>query len=244
MEESIITSLSDYQEVLEKTTRTYMWRGVSRFDYKLLPKVARDWYLSSNRLKVTEGILLENFRIRALPHLNTLPQNDWEWLALAQHHGLPTRLLDWTRNPLVALYFACKEYPMHEGAIYFARCINEVDIAACPSPFNVEEDRKWSVQHFNKRFASQDALFTVSKDPLIPFTKGLLQCARIKADSKQKLVSTLASFGIHQGTIFPGLDGVAEYVGDMFFALKGVKDEESVLKLISEILEKNEGYAP
>ena len=52
---------------------------------------------------------ITRFKQNALSFLDRPPSNEWEWLLLMQHHSLPTRLLNWTENPLVALYFVVKE---------------------------------------------------------------------------------------------------------------------------------------
>ena len=79
----------------------YAFRGLSNKNYKLKTSLIR---LGGNYMK-RERDLLRNFRKYASRNLVEY-DSIWHWLALAQHHGLPTRLLDWTFSPYVALHFA------------------------------------------------------------------------------------------------------------------------------------------
>lgn len=77
------------------------FRGHSRASYKLLPSLARD-----PKALERESLLSKRFKQNAYSFRQSPPQSEWEWLFLMQHFGVPTRLLDWTESPLVALYFA------------------------------------------------------------------------------------------------------------------------------------------
>jgi hypothetical protein len=86
---------------LDRIRSPYIYRGLSNFDYELKTSLVR---MGGPFLEL-EKHLLRNFKKYAY---NANPQgaSDWHWLALAQHHGLPTRLMDWTYSPYAALHFA------------------------------------------------------------------------------------------------------------------------------------------
>ncbi len=76
------------------------FRGLADKDWKLECTLAR------NGGREREMALFKRFKQNALPLMERPPEKEWDWLFIMQHHGLPTRLLDWTESPLVALYFA------------------------------------------------------------------------------------------------------------------------------------------
>ncbi len=116
-----VTTLAQFIEEIEKIYKTRMWfRGHSKVSYQLAPTIYR------GTLKAEyERNFHTQFRSRALPYLKNKPKDDyWEWLFLMQHHGIPTRLLDWSNSALVALAFA----------ILFNNSFDEDAVAWCLNP--------------------------------------------------------------------------------------------------------------
>ena len=84
-----------------------VYRGDADANWPLLTSLDKLGGASSPHSKADlEEHILRNFMRYSRPYLNQPPINEWEVLVTAQHHGLPTRLLDWTYSPLVAAHFA------------------------------------------------------------------------------------------------------------------------------------------
>ena len=109
---------------LKRYRSPFAFRGMAALDHRLTSTLVR---LSGGRADASrlELALLRNFRKYARSEASGA-DSTWDWLALGQHRGLPTRLLDWSYSPLVALHFAT-DNPLHfdrDGVVW---CVNFVE---------------------------------------------------------------------------------------------------------------------
>jgi FRG domain len=155
----------EFLDWINSTSTNYYFKGESNTEYLLRPKIGRNNYSLSDELN-----MFEHFILRTSLYINA--KNDFEWLAIAQHHGLPTRLLDWSLNPLVACFFAVTSNINKNGRIYKVDSSKNdtIDIKKYNSPFEIDKIHFLHPPASTRRIELQKGLFSLHplpKEPLL-----------------------------------------------------------------------------
>lgn len=214
-----INTIQNFFNFLETHSKTdLIFRGVKSVEYKLVPKIGRVKNPEGTILTLEqEKFILDLFKQKSQPYLKYEPKSELEWLALGQHYGLPTRLLDWTWNPLVATFFACEEDFDGDSALYVFRNSKELRIKTKDiedfKPFSFGKDvMKFIPNHITERIKSQSGIFTIHNNRNEAFESDDIDIFVIKNRIRKKLKKHLFIYGISEETIYPGLDGLCKHI--------------------------------
>ena len=187
----------------------------------IIPKIGRPEY---GYRTAKEKSLFAGFKSRARPFLDVAVNTDWEWLALAQHHGAPTRLTDWTTSPLVAAWFAVTSWPQEVDAMVYALDIERKDLSRIdPATGKVSNGSIFTgpmepvkdvflmeTSPVSSRITTQRGLFALHGNPRIPLKIPVMHQFTILKDSRPMVQDKLLGFGIESSHIFPDLDGLCK----------------------------------
>ncbi len=203
----------------------WLFRGQQDAIWKLTPKIDRGPFsnfrgMAGSKRHQHETRVLETFRNWARPYIKAEPRNDWEWLALAQHYGLATRLLDWTANPLAALFFAIEGSSNGNNSAVWCYAHNGKSAQLNSDPFKIKGIVHFEPPHMSERIPAQAGSFTVH--PNRATWRGTLIKLVIDQKSRTVFRDQLADLNINRATLFPGLDGTADMVNASFSHLDEV----------------------
>ncbi|MFH0962465.1 MAG: FRG domain-containing protein [Planctomycetota bacterium] len=230
-----VDSLVEYIHVLQRGffKDSVLFRG-QRADWPLLPELLRSTVKLKAPREIVEREAFEHFRRTALPFVGSKVTSNWDWLVLAQHHGLPTRLLDWTRNPLAALWFTVRKPGEKglDGVVWAFRYKNRelVDTERNKDPFEATGVKVLRPVHIAGRVVSQSAWFTVhtflQSSRLVQaigfegqWHPDVLTKVLVPPDAFAEIRSELNCCGINEAMLFPDMDGLCRHIRWQFTRL-------------------------
>jgi hypothetical protein len=230
-----ILSFHDYLNEIKKAVEQikqnsnaefFIFRGQS-VDEDLLPKIGRKDYIKP-KMNVLEKGIFNEFRRLSIPFIEKTDLSEWEALALAQHHYLPTRLLDWTENPLTALWFAFNEKNADQTKrVVWCFGFNKNDILEQSKMKCFTNDRTivYQPNHITRRLINQTGWFTChfynetknKYSALNNLRNHWNHLYRIRFANKSEefrgdVLSQLNTFGINHYSVFPDLEGLSKYL--------------------------------
>jgi hypothetical protein len=214
MKEIEIHSFVELHEIIKAYDELIiMYRGMKSVKFPLIPKIGRIVPPDAiGSREANEKEILRLFKERALRFIDFMPTTDWDWLALGQQHGLPTRLLDWTNNPLVACYFAVEEPSEDDSVIYTYQSQSYIDVEEHTDPFRYRTVGKFIPRHISPRITNQGGLFTIHPKPYEPFESDDMEKLIIPRSIRATLKRTLNKYGVDRFSLFPSLDALSSHI--------------------------------
>lgn len=207
-----VESFSELHQVLKNYRDNSLWlfRGHSNLNWSLVPKAGRAPYD-----KYDDEETFYAWKRQAMIFLKET-YSDLDMLTIAQHHGLATRLLDWSFNPLVAAFFAVQTYEDCDAVIYAYLKKSDMNMKGA-TPFKSKGIKKVKPNGLASRVVRQSGIFTIHEPPTNSIEANLsekeeLHKIIIKKHYRKKLREELSYYGINELSLFPDLDGLSSHV--------------------------------
>lgn len=223
MQKTNITSFVEFikhTDILDFFADTVLFRG-QPVQGNLLPSIARlDPKLNTT---VKERSVLQQLRLQGASVIPGTDITDLDLMVLAQHYGLKTRLMDWTSNPLVALWFACNDARTGDVFVYALEADSLlIEDVYAQDPFDRESTKVFQPRLNNPRIVAQQGWFTlhrfasknkkfVSLEKNAQISKHLHEFC-IPEDKRAEIVRALDRHGVSSKTIFPDLPGLCQHL--------------------------------
>jgi hypothetical protein len=192
----------------EASDGSWIFRGQANAHWPLVPSAGRQSVFGTRYERRRERRLFDDFS-RDLPRWERHLVTPMERLAFGQHHGLPTRLLDWSTNPLVAAWFAASTEPSADGEVIMLRIRRGRGVRDdYPGfdPFNPGATAPvlMRVPATVSRITAQQGLFSVHPDPTTPWAlppSRFLKRVSVPGVDKGQFQQILHVLGVNQSRL-------------------------------------------
>lgn len=224
IQEKVIYSFHDFHDIVDIHNNDWdkwYYRGESDPSHLLVPKAGRPHFVSKG---INDAELFRTWCRHAIAYLDKTVDNQWDLLSIAQHHGLATRLLDWTSNPMIAAFFAVtlpdNSIEQDTESIIYAHYSSSLflDTAKHPDPFSLDEGiYRVSPRSIAPRIMRQCGIFTLHCPPGLELDKqlpenDLLEKIIIHPSYRKQFSIDLSNYGVNKLSMFPDLDGLSRHV--------------------------------